>query len=130
VRVLAVDLGRLRIGIAIGETEFRIATPRPNLAASGTLKRDAEAVSLLAKKEEVERIVVGHPLNVEDERMARVCSQFADLIRDHGWHVELVDESFTSVQADENLADLKDSQRRKRRDGEAAAVILERYFNG
>ena len=129
-RVLAVDLGRLRIGIAVGETEFRVATPRPNLTATGTLKRDAEAISVLAKKEEVERIVVGHPLNEEDERMARVCSQFADLMREHGWHVELVDESFTSVQADENLADLKGSQRRKRRDGEAAAVILERYFNG
>lgn len=129
-RVLAVDLGRLRIGIAVGETEFRIATPRPHLAATGTLKKDAEAISVLAKGEEVERIVVGQPLNEEDERMARVCGQLADLIRELGWDVDLVDESFSSVQADANMADLKGSQRRKRRDGEAAAIILDRYFNG
>lgn len=129
-RVLGVDLGRQRIGVAVGESDFRIASPRPAIPATGTLAKDAISISELARREEVERIVVGQPLNEEDSRMARVCAQFAELIRSHGWEVDLVDESFTSVQADSNMAELKGSQRRKRKDGEAAAIILERFFDG
>lgn len=131
-RVLGVDLGRVRIGIAVGETEFRVATVRPSLDASGTLAMDALAIDALARREEVERIVVGQPLNEEDGRMARVCAMLADLLRQHGWLVDLVDESFTSVQAEAALAEVraKGSQRRRARDGMAAALILERYFDG
>jgi len=132
VRVLGVDLGRVRIGLAVGETEFKIATPRAPLTASGTLAKDALAIGEIAKREEVDRVVVGQPVNAEDERMARVCAMLADSIRALGWQVDLVDESFSSVQAEANLvqADLKGSDRRARRDGEAAAIILERYFDG
>jgi putative Holliday junction resolvase len=93
---------------------------------------DALAIDALARREEVERIVVGQPLNEEDGRMARVCAMLADLLRQHGWLVDLVDESFTSVQAEAALAEAraKGSQRRRARDGMAAALILERYFDG
>ena len=49
-----------------------------------------------------------------------------------GKSVALVDESLTSVGAEEHLREmgLKASERRKLRDGEAAARILERYFDG
>lgn len=126
------DLGRVRIGLAVGESEFKIATPRTAIAASGTLAKDAIAIDEVARREEVDRIVVGQPVNSEDERMARVCGMLADSIRTLGWQVDLVDESFTSVQAEANLvqSDLKGSDRRARRDGEAAAIILERYFDG
>jgi putative transcription antitermination factor YqgF len=126
---MGVDLGRLRIGIAIGEAEFAVATPRPPLDATGALATDAIEIDALAKKEGVERIVVGQPLNEEDSRMARVCGMLADHLRTHGWQVDLVDESFTSIQADERMVELKGSQRRKRKDSEAAAIILERFFH-
>lgn len=130
-RVLGVDLGRIRIGLAVGESEFKVASPRTAIAASGTLAKDAIAIDEVAKREEVDRIVVGQPINEEDERMARVCGMLADSIRALGWHVDLVDESFSSVQAETHLvqSDLRASDRRKRRDGEAAAIILERYFD-
>lgn len=129
-RVLGVDLGKLRIGIAVGESEFEVATPRPNLKASGTLKKDADAIDSLAKREAVERIIVGLPLNEEDDRMARICGMLAEHLRALGWDVELVNESFSSVQAEEHLRELKGSVRARRKDGEAAAIILERYFDG
>ncbi len=130
-RVLGVDLGRVRIGIAVGETEFAIATPRPALAATGTLAKDAAAIHQIAKSEEVERIVVGQPLNEEDDRMARVCGMLADELQALGWDVALVDESFSSVQAEVSLreSDLKGSQRKRHRDGAAAAIILDRFFD-
>lgn len=130
-RVLGVDLGRLRIGLAVGETEFAIATPRPALKASGTLSKDAQAISDQARAEEVERIVVGQPLNEEDDRMARVCAMLATELEKLGWGVSLVDESFSSVQAESLLreAELKGSQRKRHRDGAAAAIILDRFFD-
>jgi len=129
--VLGVDLGRIRIGIAVGETEFAVATPRPAIAASGTLAKDAVAISTIAKSEQVERIVVGQPLNEEDNRMARVCGMLAEELEKLGWHVSLVDESFSSVQAEASLreSELKGSQRKRLRDGAAAAIILDRFFD-
>ena len=104
------------------------------MEASGTLKRDAEAISLLAKREEVDAVVLGLPIEEsgEEGRMARICRTLAEHISGNGIVVHLVDESMTSVQADGALRQdgLKASQRRKLRDGEAAALILERYLDG
>ncbi len=133
-RLLGIDFGFKRIGIAVAESEVGIVTPRPPMEASGTLKRDAEAISLLAKREEVDAVVLGLPIEEsgEEGRMARICRTLAEHISGNGIVVHLVDESMTSVQADGALRQdgLKASQRRKLRDGEAAALILERYLDG
>ncbi len=133
-RLLGIDFGFKRIGIAVAESEVGIVTPRPPMDASGTLKRDAEAISLLAKREEVDAVVLGLPIEEsgEEGRMARICRTLAEHISGNGIVVHLVDESMTSVQADGALRQdgLKASQRRKLRDGEAAALILERYLDG
>lgn len=132
-RLLGIDFGSKRIGIAFGESDHRIATARKPLEASGTLKKDAEAIIAIARSEEAEKLVVGIPVNPEgDDRMARICTKLADILREMGWSVETVDEAMTSVAAEADLADagLKASERRKLRDGEAAIRILERYWNG
>jgi putative Holliday junction resolvase len=133
-RLLGVDFGFKRIGLAIAETEVGIVTPRAPLTASGTLKRDAEAIAIFAKREEVDAVVLGLPVEEsgEEGRMARICRTLAEHIVGNGMKVHLVDESMTSVQAERSLMDegLKASQRRKLKDGEAAALILERYLDG
>ena len=133
-RLLGIDFGFKRIGVAIAETEVGIVTPRASMTASGTLKKDAEAIAAFARREEVDAIVLGLPVEEtgEEGRMARICRTLAEHIVGNGIKVHLVDESMTSVQADGALRDegLKASQRRKLRDGEAAALILERYLDG
>jgi hypothetical protein len=64
--------------------------------------------------------------------MARICRTLAEQLRGLGLQVELVDESFTSVEADRTLRDegLTAAGRRKQRDGEAACLIIERYLRG
>jgi putative holliday junction resolvase len=130
-RVLGVDLGSKRIGIAVGERGFGVASPRPALTASGTLSRDADAISALARREQVDLVVVGVPENDQDPRMANVCRKLGGLIESGGLKVAFVDESLTSVHAEDRLleAQLKGSERRRRRDGEAACLILERFFH-
>jgi putative holliday junction resolvase len=132
-RLLGIDFGFKRIGLAIAETEVAIITPRAPIAASGTLKTDAGVLSEYAKRESVDAIVIGLPLDEEGAvgKMARICRTVADHLRADGHTVYTVDETLSSVQAEAGLRELglKASQRRKLRDGEAARVILERFIH-
>lgn len=132
IRLLGIDFGFKRIGVAVGETSLGIATARPPIAASGALKRDAEAIVRIAKNEQADVVVIGLPLEeIGEGRMARICRTLGSHVSESGQRVEFVDESMSSVQAEATLIadDLKASQRRKLRDGEAARLILERYMN-
>jgi putative Holliday junction resolvase len=111
-----------------------IATPRPPLAASGTLDKDADALAAFAKREEVDAVVIGIPVmeNAPDQgKQQRVCAMLADRLVSRGLTVHTVDESLTSIEAEDAMfvAGLKASERAKRRDGEAAARILERFMS-
>jgi putative Holliday junction resolvase len=132
-RLLGIDFGFKRIGIAIAETEIGIVTPRAPIEASGTLKIDAAKIAQIAKQEEAKKVILGLPIEEsgEEGRMARIFRNLGDLISGHGVVVEFVDERLTSVIAEQTLREegLKASQRRKLKDGEAAALILERYIS-
>lgn len=131
-RLLGIDLGTKRIGLAIAESSVGLASPRTALAATGTLKRDADAIHQLANKEEVEAIVLGLALGDEGEgsKMAKAARLLGAHLEAKGHHVHYVDESLSSVQAEQTLleAGLKASERRRKRDGEAACLILERFM--
>ncbi len=133
-RLLGVDFGFKRIGIAVGESEVRIASPRHPLAASGALKKDAAAIAASAKSEEVDAVVIGLPVEESgnEGRMARICRSLADHLREDGLAVYFVDERYSSVQAELAMANagLSVSEIKQRKDGEAACLILERYFDG
>ena len=129
-RVLGVDLGKVRIGIAILDWESGIATPRPALKAIGTLTKDADQIQLIFKKEEAEQIALGLPLEDGQEgKMANVMRRFGDILESKGIKVVYIDETLTSHEADTAMleAGLKASQRKKSLDSEAACRILERY---
>ncbi|MFQ3588355.1 MAG: Holliday junction resolvase RuvX [Fimbriimonadaceae bacterium] len=129
-RLLGVDFGSRRIGIALAESDFGISSTRPSLKASGTLERDAEAIAAVARRERADTVVVGIPENPEDERMSRVCRQLAEKIAALGLDVRTVDEALTTALAESDLAaqGLKASAIRRRKDGEAARRILDRFL--
>jgi putative holliday junction resolvase len=131
-RILGVDFGGTRIGIAVAETEPAIATPRPAIKASGTLRLDAKQILQLKHKEQAERIIVGLPFdeNGEDTKMSRICRKLGDELTKLDMIVEFVDESFTSIQAQQALSkqDWTAATRKKYIDSEAACQILERYM--
>lgn len=132
-RVLGVDFGFRRIGIAVGETEPRVASARPQIPATGSLERNAAAIAEIAEREGAKALVLGVPRNPEgDDRMERLCLRLSDRLRALGWDVELIDESLSTVQAEQTLANsgLKAASRKRIRDSEAARIILERYFDG
>jgi len=129
---MGIDWGGKRIGVAVGDRTSGLARACPALAASGKLTVDATALDRLARREEVDALVVGLPLNPGgDDHMARITEQLADRLRILGWRVDLVDESLTSEESHAAMreADLTAAERRRRVDGEAACRILERWFS-
>lgn len=129
-RVMGVDLGRRRIGLAFGETELAVASPRPPILASGSLAADARVLDAIARREEAEAIVVGVPRGGADDRQEQACLRLAEELEALGWRVERVDESLTTVEAHAELREigLTHAGRKRRVDGVAACRILERYF--
>lgn len=133
-RLLGVDMGRKRIGLAVMPLELGIASPRSNLVASGTLRKDAEAIVNRAQQEQADAIVVGLPLNDDGSEGpgARISRMLGQHITDLGGTVIYQDERMTSQEAETAMRDagLKVAAQRKAVDGEAACLILERYAHG
>lgn len=132
-RVLGVDFGGKRIGLAVGETEHEIASPRPAIEATGTLRLDAVNLAELAKKEAAEQVVVGLPLiEGEETKMSRICRMLGAEIEKLGFTVAYVDESLTSMTAESNLGKQgwTSGTVKKHLDSESACQILERFFHG
>jgi len=129
VRVLGVDFGRVNIGIAVGEVSAGVASPRTRILATGTLAKDATAIGEIAKKEEVDQIVIGIP-EYEDGKAARICRMLADRIREQGWMVVEVDEQLTTTETHAHLKEMgyTAAQRKKQIDSESACQILYRFF--
>ncbi len=131
-RLLGIDFGFKRIGLAIAETEFGIISARPPLEASGILRKDAEKIAAMAGSEQVDCVILGLPLlQGEEGKMAKICRRLGDEISILGYEVGYVDEAMSSVEADQvwRGEGMKASERRKVKDSEAARLILERYIH-
>ncbi len=129
-RILGIDLGERRIGIAISTPEGGLAVPLRILDAQDALS-DARAIEEIARAEDVERIVLGHPLSMDGTigPQARKVGEFAQKLRDvTGLPVELCDERLSTAQARRSAK--QTGKARKPLDDVAAAVILQGYLDG
>lgn len=134
--VVALDFGLKRIGIASGDTLTRAAHPRKTLA-NGPQGPDWSALERLLADLRPARIVVGEPYNADGSlgALTEAARHFAtELAQRFHLPVDLVDERWSSQDAEERLRDARASGERGRRvkkedvDAAAAAVILERWF--
>jgi putative holliday junction resolvase len=134
--VLAFDFGQRRIGVACGDTVSRSASPLETVPAGKDGPR-WELVAKLMHDWQPDLAVVGLPYNVDgsDSDMTSAARSFAaDLRRRFLLDVALVDERYSSLEAESRLKSARESGGRRRRvtpgdvDAEAACVILERWF--
>lgn len=132
-RILAVDPGEVRIGLAISDATGTLARPL-QIILHDARDTDAERIAAIAKEQGAEMVVVGYSLNEHGRptRTGRMAEQMARaLAGTTGLQVELVEESFTT--ADVRLARLERGVKKKKRrsalDGEAAARILQIYLD-
>jgi len=129
-KMLAIDFGERRIGLALSDPEGRFALPWKTLERSSDRAAIA-AIRELVREENIEALVIGEPLRPADggetaatrrvrsfgERLARACEL----------PVEWIEETLTSREADRRLraAGVSAATRRARSDAVAAQILLE-----
>ena len=133
-RVLALDLGQARIGLALSDLLGMTANPLAPLSCVGP-RKDVLSVVNLVREHEVVAVVVGLPLLLSGEEgdAARSAREFADRLRARVGSVvvEMWDERLTTVEAERTLIAAGMSRRKRRNvvDGVAAALILQSYLD-
>jgi putative Holliday junction resolvase len=131
---MAIDVGKVRVGVAVADELGLVAHPRPFVDGRDT-KRAVEALAVLVQAEQIDRILVGLPrtLNGEEGPPARRARRFAEaLARRTGIAVELCDEWLSTREARGRLreAGLDEREQRERVDSAAAAVVLQAWLDG
>ena len=131
-RLLALDVGERRIGLASGVAELQTALPAGVLNRT-RLKADLRSVLDAARQRQANAIVVGVPLLPDGEdspQTKRVRGFIRALRKETGLPIHTVDEAFTSVEAEGLLRDagLEPSRDRGAVDEAAAVLILRRFL--
>jgi putative Holliday junction resolvase len=129
-RALALDVGNRRIGVAISDAIKMIARP---LCVIDRKEEDATArVVQLCSEQQVDEIVVGYPLHTDGSvsEQAKLVEQFANTLRDKtNATICFIDESHSTQDAAEIIAQKKRKQQPQHDDAIAAAVILQRFLD-
>ncbi len=129
---LAIDYGTVRLGLAVGDTDTRIASPLEVIPAQPQ-QRAFERIAQTAGQYQAVGIVVGMPINMDDSigpQATWTRAQAQALARTTGLDVRLWDERLSSFQADSDLAGhLTRNKRRARQDAIAAATFLQEFLN-
>lgn len=144
-RALGVDLGERRIGVAVGDPSLGTASPLTTLGRARTPREDARVLSRLAAEQQAGELVVGLPLNTDGSEgpQAEVTRAWAAAVAaESGLPLRFHDERLTSERAERRIGGAARGRsggpptaaqreaHRARIDREAAALILQDYFDG
>jgi putative Holliday junction resolvase len=132
-RILAVDPGSVRLGLAISDVERRLASPLTTYTRRDPVQ-DALYFKKIVEAEEVGTIVVGLPIHEDGSEgaQAKLARVFGAWLQDAtGLPCLFYDERFTSFEADASLleAGLTKKKRKARRDRVAAQILLQTYLD-
>jgi putative holliday junction resolvase len=130
-RILALDYGRKRIGLAVSD-ELRITAQPLRTLVRENRAADVRHLREICREHGVARIIVGHPVHMTGEAgpMAEEAARFAArLKKELGIEVELLDERLTSWEAEEVVAETGSRRGRAPLDDVAAAILLREYLD-
>lgn len=129
-RILAIDYGKRRIGLALSDERRLTARPLQTLTRSNR-RNDLRRLREIAREHSVGLVVVGYPLQMDGTAgaMADEAMRFAARLRKElGLPVELADERLSSWEAEEIAAAMSPRGKLRATDEIAAAVILRDYL--
>ena len=132
-RLIGLDVGEARIGVAVSDPTGTLASAREVLSRRPEAQA-LEAIAQLVEEEEAQSIIVGLPrsLNGELHGQASLVQAFAELLRKHvPVPVYFWDERLSTVAAEREMraAGAKRERRRTMIDAVAAAIILQSYLD-
>ncbi|HEX6123429.1 MAG TPA: Holliday junction resolvase RuvX [Ktedonobacterales bacterium] len=131
--IVALDIGAKRIGVATGDDEARIATPREVIPRRSNAAAIA-AIARVLERTDAGQVVVGLPISFDGQlhAQARGVQAFAEQLRTRiGIPLVYQDETLSTVRAEDALraAGVRPERIRERIDAAAAAVILQDYLD-
>jgi putative holliday junction resolvase len=135
-RVVAIDLGARRIGVAVSDSAGTMAFPRPRIDRSGDRGADHRAIAAVVEEVDAGVVVVGLPLSLDGHHgpaaatAAEEAEQLAALLRQQGVVVETFDERLTTVSAHGAMATAgkRSAERKGSIDSAAATVLLQSWL--
>ncbi|MDQ2689217.1 MAG: Holliday junction resolvase RuvX [Chloroflexota bacterium] len=129
-RILALDHGAKRIGVAIGDTETGMAFARAAIQRRN-LDHDLARVGELCTAEGVSRVVIGLPLNMDGSEGAQAAAAraFGDALARTGLSVTYEDERLSSWEAGRQLGARRPRRESGELDSAAARLILQQYLD-
>ena len=131
---MALDVGDVRIGIAVSDLMGIIANPLETYTRRGDLAKDAQYIADLAKVHQVDLFVSGLPLGLnglENEQTAKTHAFVDELTKHTDVAVKFMDERFTTLSAERVLIEgnVRRENRKKVIDKVAATIILQNYLD-
>lgn len=134
-RILGIDYGERRVGLALSDPTRTIAQPLPTLTRRRGKRPPVSAILALVHSSDVDAIVIGLPLSLagEETDWTREVRAFGDTVaRRSGLPVHYVDERLTSVAAERTIRSLGlprgEKHRKDRVDAVAAVLIVQAYL--
>lgn len=135
-RKVALDVGDVRIGVAVSDMLGITANPRETYVRKGkTFEDDISYFVKYANEEDADAFVIGLPMNMDGTEgpRAEVTREFGEALKEaSGLQVIYVDERLTTVSAERMLigADVRREKRKQVIDKVAATIILQSYLDG
>ena len=133
IKVLSVDFGEKRIGLAVGDTESKIASPLKTIENNGFLET-CDEISKIVAEWNISKIIIGMPEMFNDQEINKRIKNFGKMLEKNlNLHVVFYNEDFSSNQAQAELAAQMRVGRKKKINKQeidriAAALILQSYF--
>jgi putative holliday junction resolvase len=130
-RILALDVGDARIGLALSDPLAILASPL-KIITRQNIQSDIQEILAIIKINEVSLIVIGLPINMDGTQggQAEKVREFVkELQLSNPLPIEFKDERLTTVQAKEYMKTSRKSPRKQRYDAHAAALILQSYLD-
>lgn len=135
-RVLGIDFGERRIGVAVSDPTGTLASPLPTLKRRAGKRPPFAALEAIVQEYGVEALVMGLPLTPagEESEWTRVVRESGDtLARRTGLPIHYIDERFTSVQAERAVRGIglpkRKREEKERVDAAAAVLILQAWLD-
>ncbi len=132
-RILCLDVGEKRIGIAISDPDMSIAFPHKVLNRT-SLEKDLRAISDVIEEKKAVKLVVGHPISLSGGKSQQtlLVEEFTEEIKKEiGIETILWDERLSTSEADKSLSSMGTESRKRRGkiDAIAASLILQNYLD-
>ncbi len=132
-RILGIDYGDVRVGLAISDELGLTAQGLDTLIINGSDKKFIAGIRKIIDEYKVEEVVIGYPKNMDGSKSEKTnkVDELIPLIEKIGVSVHKWDERLTTVSAYKTMRELNISQKNKNKvaDKFAATYILEGYLN-